>query len=117
MRTALAIPHESSKTTITDDVRAGLTGQYAALLHAQIVRHRIYPEQALRRGEEGVVKLRLVLTRDGALREVKSLSDNPVRLVAASLEAVQAAVPFPPLPAALGSNEETFEVAVVYKIR
>jgi TonB family protein len=94
-----------------------LIGQYAAKLRELIAAHRIYPEQSLRRGEEGSVKLRIVLTSDGGLIDVHALSDAPSRLVTASLQAVRASAPFPPLPPALGASRNAFEVSVVYKIQ
>ena len=96
--------------------RAALAGQYAQRLHALIAAHKIYPPQSLQHGEEGTVTLRIVVAGDGQLLDVRPLAAAPSRLLTASLAAVQASTPLPPLPAALGRARQIFEVAVVYKI-
>ena len=93
-----------------------MLGQYASRLQALIAAHKVYPALSLERGEEGTVLLRVTLAGDGALLNVRSVSDISSRLVGASLQALRASAPFPPLPVALGAASETFDVPLIYKI-
>lgn len=94
------------------DARAAYAGALFRLIDA----NKAYPEQALRRGEEGTVVLRLTIARDGSLLAVESAAPAPRRLVKAALDAVSRAAPFPPLPPPLAADEAVFEVPVVYRL-
>jgi hypothetical protein len=61
--------------------------------------------------------MRLKVAADGTLVDVTSPTEEPRRLVEASMEAARRAVPFPPLPASFQQAEATFEVPVVYKLQ
>ena len=113
---AMIAPHAPTAPTLTTGEREALAGQYAERLHTLIAEHRIYPPQSLLHGEQGTVTLRIVVAGNGQLLDVRPAAAAPSRLVSASLAAVQAAAPLPPLPVALGAARQTFEVAVVYKI-
>jgi len=110
-------PVEESASRVSYAEHEAVMNGYASILHALISEHREYPQQALLRGEEGTVKLRIVLAGNGGLVDVHALSNAPSHLVAASVEAVRASAPFPPLPTLLGSGQQAFEVSLVYRIQ
>ena len=90
---------------------------YARRLLEQLERHKTYPPLSARRGEEGIVTLRLVLARDGTVLSVEPSGDAPHRLVLASLEAVQAAAPFAPVPADFTGASAVFTLPIAYRLR
>lgn len=90
---------------------------YSRALLDRLERHKNYPAASQRRGEEGTITVRLTLAEDGQLVGVTPLSEGPTRLVEASLAAVQAAAPFPPLPAELGSRQAVFTLPITYRLQ
>ncbi len=88
---------------------------YIGALRQAIMRHRAYPSQSMRRGEEGTIIVRIVVTADGALGAVSAPAGGPVRLVEAAIQAVRDAAPFPPPPAALGGR--VVEVPVTFRLQ
>lgn len=89
---------------------------YARQLLERLERHKTYPVLSARRGEEGIVTLRLVLARDGTLVSAEPIGDAPRRLVEASLAAVRAASPFPPVPADF-TGTAAFTLPIAYRLR
>lgn len=91
---------------------------YAKVLLARLDHHKRYPALSLRRGEEGIVTIRLTLSADGTLVTVRPTDDDaPARLVEASLAAVRDAAPFPPLPTGLQGSEAVFTLPMSYRLR
>lgn len=88
---------------------------YASLLHTLVSVHKVYPQQAMRRGEQGVIRLRVTLATDGTLVEVEAENDavSP-RLRAAAIQAVRNAAPFPSVPLATHGRPTTFVVSLNY---
>lgn len=97
--------------------KAGLLATYSRTLVDRLDRHKVYPPLSQRRGEEATITVRLTLSEDGQLIGVVPLGNGPGRLVEASLAAVQAAAPFPPLPAALGMRQAVFTLPIVYRLQ
>ena len=97
----------------TDQVLAN----YARLFLAQLERHKTYPALSLRRGEEGTVTIRITVSADGTIIDAHPQGDGPSRLEAASLEAITAAAPFPPLPSELGASRVVFNLPVTYRLK
>ncbi len=93
------------------------TNRYVTTLFTMIDAKKEYPPQSLQRREQGTVVVKLEIAADGKLVEASSPTEDPKRLVDASLEAVRKAAPFPPLPTSLKQAEAEFQVPVVYKLQ
>lgn len=97
--------------------RAEMMAFYARRLLDRLERHKTYPVLSERRGEEGIVTLRLIVAADGALVAATAIGEAPRRLVDASLAAVQAAAPFPALPRELAAAQAVFDLPIAYRLR
>ncbi len=83
---------------------------------AWLAAHRTYPQQARREGEQGTVVLRLVIARDGTVRDATLLEGSGhADLDLASLAAVRAAR-LPPAPTADAPAELTLRVPIRYAL-
>ena len=101
----------------TGDARA----KYAGNIHRQI-NYRAqshYPRKAAKRGEEGVVPLRLEVGIEGELLSLTVLDESLVsrRLIKAAIKAVERSAPFPSFPPEMGDGSAIFEVKILYKLR
>ena len=100
--------------------RAGATTKYIGDLYQRLNRaaRRDYPWKSIERREEGVVPLRLTVLAGGELEsvEVVDRSQAPERLIDAAVRAVQRSAPFPSFPSEMGSDSETFDVRIIYKL-
>lgn len=101
----------------TGDARA----KYADNIHRQI-NYRAqshYPRKAAKRGEEGVVPLRLEVGIEGELLSLTVLDESLVsrRLIKAAIKAVERSAPFPSFPPEMGDGSAIFEVKILYKLR
>ncbi|MEL7414539.1 MAG: TonB family protein [Pseudomonadota bacterium] len=83
---------------------------------AELIReHKIYPDESRARGEQGEVTIEIVLGPDGSLIErFVARSSGFDALDAASLAAVAAAEPFPPLPEEVAQETVTYSVPLNY---
>jgi protein TonB len=98
------------------EARAELLARYAARVRASVEQHREYPYLARRANLEGTICLRISIGASGGVLGVTptcGASHEP--LLAAALQSVSSAAPFPPLPAALGARL-TLDVPVVFQL-
>ena len=104
-----------------NDGRGDALAAYAGELYKLINRTAVtdYPRQAARRGDQGVVPVRLTVGARGELVAVTVVDEFAASspLVRAAVAAVEKAAPFPAFAAAMDSEAETFEVSIVYKLR
>ncbi|HEX9646425.1 MAG TPA: TonB family protein [Alphaproteobacteria bacterium] len=104
-----------------NDGRGDALAAYAGELYKLINRTAVtdYPRQAARRGDQGVVPVRLTVGARGELVAVTVVDESAASspLVRAAVAAVEKAAPFPAFAAAMDSEAETFEVSIVYKLR
>jgi len=118
---AAPVQQAASPQSVARQVDATLAkealGQYVSRLHVLIAAHKSYPTQALIRGERGTVTLYIALEHDGKLDDVTARSNASSLLVAASIQAVKAAAPFPPFPEELDQQRATFEVPITFKLQ
>ena len=75
-----------------------IINQYVTQIYKLIDGKKRYPRQSLMRREEGVVLLEIVINNSGQLMSVKSIKAKFQRLVDSSVDAVEAAAPFPAFP-------------------
>ncbi|EME69503.1 tonb family protein [Paramagnetospirillum caucaseum] len=93
-------------------------GAYVGILHERIARHRVYPPQAMRRREEGDVRLRILLAGDGSLVDILSLAEASAQLTQAARRAIESAAPFDPPPRGGGGELRlAFDVTVAFRLR
>ena len=110
-------PGKGIETGVASGTSQAEMSRYVTTIFTMIDAKKVYPPQSMKRREEGTVVVKLKIAADGALVDVSSPTEDPARLVNASLEAVRKAAPFPPLPASLKQAEAEFEVPVVYKLQ
>ncbi len=100
---------------------SGSLTQYTTALHTMInvVAQQNYPRQAIRRREEGAVRVRLTVGASGDLLKVDVIDDGgaPRRLVSAALAAVERAAPYPAFVNGMIPEPTVFEVKIAYKLR
>lgn len=104
----------TEKNIGNSDVEATLQGRapeneserYLSELRNQIAEQQTYPLPSKALGEEGSVKVRLTLRRDGALIKIEVFDPSPfARLNDAAIKAASRAAPFKPFP-----SEVSFEL-------
>ena len=117
----LPVEQAAAPASVARQVDAALAqealGRYESRLHVLIAAHKSYPTLALMRGEKGTVTLFIALEHDGKLVNVTARSNASSLLVAASIQAVKAAAPFPPFPEELVEPRATFEVPITFKLQ
>ena len=101
-----------------DGERASAVEDYHARLRAWLERHKRYPRRARRRREQGVVVLRFVADRMGAVLdlEVEGTSGHPL-LDEAALDMVRRAQPLPKMPPAMHESRAEHLLPVRFALR
>ena len=83
----------------------------------KIDRKKYYPRLAKENGEEGTVRIKITLGKTGNLLGYQVLQGTAYsRLKRATQQTVQAAAPFPPLPAGYGKSKLSIEVPVRFRL-
>lgn len=100
------------------DGAADAVADYQARLRAWLERHKRYPRQARRRREQGVVVLRFVADRAGAVLdlEVETSSGHPL-LDDAALDMVRRAQPLPEMPPGMPESRAEHLLPVRFALR
>jgi protein TonB len=115
-----ALPVESvAENTIPSSVphkaAQDLKQMYLAELRAMIERNKVYPLQASRLGQMGIVEVSFTLTVDGHIIDLRISRPCPFqRLNEAALVAVKSLGQFRPIPSELGAKELEVKVPVRY---
>jgi protein TonB len=95
--------------------REGIRNVYIARLREKIEAARFYPDRARRMGQEGRVRVRLVIGADGQIEaDLVEPSSFPI-LNQAAIGALRAIGPLPPLPSELGDRLEV-TIPLVYRL-
>ncbi|GFO59302.1 hypothetical protein GMST_16270 [Geomonas silvestris] len=96
---------------------AARRGSYQGQVKALIEAHKKYPVAARKLGREGRCERRLVLARDGSLKQVETVSScgHPF-LDAAATRAITDVGKFPPLPDEFGAPQESFTVTMSFSL-
>ncbi len=88
---------------------------YQKAIRSKILAAKIYPPNALKRGQEGVICLRFLLSKDGGLKDVKLANASQYPLLnRAAINTIKQASPFQPLPASLKKNELWVKLAISF---
>ncbi|WP_179957594.1 TonB family protein [Exilibacterium tricleocarpae] len=76
-----------------------------------------YPSRAQKRGQEGSVRLSVVIDRQGNVKTVSAVQESRYSLLnREALGAVKRATPFPPMPDEVQGNEFTFSLPIVFRL-
>ncbi|MDR1315365.1 MAG: TonB family protein [Spirochaetales bacterium] len=92
---------------------------YARNIRSRIDKNKEYPYQSRRQEQEGLVRVRFTLTRDGLLAgdPVLAGSCRHSRLNTAALEAVRRAQPYPAFPPQIQEETMNFTIEVVFSLK
>lgn len=94
-----------------------LFDSYQAHVHQKILARKFYPKTALRRREEGRVRVSFSIDRTGKAYAVKvSETSFSHALDLAAIKAIQEASPFETPPEALSASSLNFTVPLVYRL-
>jgi len=90
---------------------------YLAQLKKLIEAHKEYPLAARKSGREGSCQRRFVISRNGSLKGVETLSScGHLFLDEAATRAIRAVGTFPPLPDDFKGDEETFAITMTFNL-
>jgi pilus assembly protein CpaC len=88
---------------------------YIGLVKQKIVKNTYYPPQAKDAGWKGVLKLNILLSADGNIKDISISKTTGFKVLDdAGREAVRRAAPFPALPAQLKLRKLRIEIPIVY---
>ena len=118
----------SHQDFIPDDLARGeaidiSTNEYRYIGYFSSLRKAIelawnYPSQAVRRGQEGVVRLRFAIAADGTASRIKVMQSSGHRVLdVAIVDAIRLASPFSPLPKGIKSKQLTITGSFHYILR
>jgi protein TonB len=102
----------------TDAADPGLLERYRLALIDATKRYRRYPVQAMERGWQGRVEIRMVIGANGTIRDalIKTSSNYQI-LDDQALDMVKRGKPLTPIPAALHGREFTVDVPVIFELQ
>jgi protein TonB len=96
---------------------ASVAERYKRALLQAIHRHKHYPRQARRKGEEGRVQVAFTVERDGTIRDVRVVAGSGAQLLDRAAEAaVKSIGRFQPFPQELGHRSLRFQVPIVFAL-
>ncbi len=94
-----------------------MRAEYGRLVLERISAHKVYPDVARRLGQEGEVRVGFVVASDGTASSVKvQASSGIASLDTAACVAVEAASPFPGVPAELGTDSLALSLLIVFEL-
>jgi len=112
-----AVP-TAATTRAGNDTEPGTLDQYRLALIVAAKRYKRYPVQAMDRGWQGKVEVRLVIGPTGAIQNslVKASSGHEI-LDNQAMDMVKKAKPLAPIPAALRGREFTVDIPVIFDLQ
>lgn len=109
--------HDRESGGSAKPAHAGSAKKYFGGIRAKIERYKSYPEMARRRGIEGRVVVRFVISRNGKANEIKVLeSSSNDSLDQAAIRAVKDASPFGAPPESVAENEVVLKVPIIFTL-
>jgi protein TonB len=101
------------------EARESLFTRYAGIVRQRIDESKEYPYAARRQAQEGFVRVRFTLSRDGRLvgEPVVEKGCRYRALNAAALEAVRRAGPYPAFPGELPEESLSFSLTISFSLR
>ena len=108
---------ETATSPVAQMAAMDLKQMYLAELRAMIERNKVYPVQASRLGQTGVVEVSFTLTADGHIIDSRISRPCPFqRLNEAALVAVNTLGHFRPIPSELGGNPIEVKIPIRYSL-
>ncbi len=90
---------------------------YISQLKRWVYKKLKYPAKSVEREEEGVVRMKVSINRDGALSGVILEQEAEYsRLAKAAIKAVEKSEPFPNFPASIKEDEFSFSLPIVFRL-
>jgi len=94
-----------------------IRSDYSSRVLAAISVHKVYPAQARRLGQEGIVRVRFNVTSDGTVTDVQVEESSGFQsLDNAAVDAVIASSPVPAVPSELGASVLTLSLLIVFDL-
>ena len=91
--------------------------QYLDIIRTRINAHKIYPESARKRMEEGSVLVRFMLTASGQITSIEVIGGaSSETLRGAATDAVMRAAPFPVIPKSIGKDSISIKLTIHFKL-
>jgi TonB family protein len=110
-----ALPRDPEAAESMIHVRGAHIGkEWYAMLHEWWDQHAYYPEQAVRRGEDGTVKIHMHVDRWGHVRLVGLDSSSGSQWLDAGALAVFRGATLPPFPLATPEGEADLDLTIDY---
>ena len=98
----------------TENIR----NSYFANISAMLAQAKRYPKRAVRRKQEGTVKVNLVIDRNGELVSFDITQSSRHRVLDREVERmIQRSAPFPEIPVAIAGNTLSITVPVAFFLR
>jgi protein TonB len=95
----------------------GARADYLQALQVWLERHKVYPQNAIRRRQEGVVMLRFVMDREGRVIRHEISDSSGYRLLDLAVESlIERAQPLPALPPQMAGAELTLVVPINFTL-
>ncbi|MEZ5935168.1 MAG: energy transducer TonB [Alphaproteobacteria bacterium] len=95
----------------------GARADYLQVLQAWLEQHKMYPQNAIRRRQEGVVMLRFVMDRDGRVLHHEISNSSGYRLLDLAVESlIERAQPLPAMPPQMKDTELTLVVPINFTL-
>jgi periplasmic protein TonB len=112
------VPETSGETTARPAADAVTLDQYRLALIGSAGRYKRYPVQAMEKGWQGRVEVRLAIGADGAIRNasVKTSSGYPI-LDDQAMDMVKKATPLTQIPPALRGREFSVDLPVIFDLQ
>ena len=114
----LASATESQASVTSTSADPGLLERYRLALIDAAKRYRRYPVQAMERGWQGRVEIRVVIGTNGTIKDalIKTSSNYQI-LDDQALDMVKRGKPLTSIPAALQGREFTVDVPVIFELQ
>jgi TonB family protein len=93
-----------------------LYADYSSQLRRLVYKNIVYPKRAVKQNREGLVVIKVSLTRDGALTASSIAQSADDMLDEAAMEAIKKGAPFPAVNEALDGVSFDFLIPVVFKL-
>ncbi|WP_226663069.1 energy transducer TonB [Microbulbifer aggregans] len=120
---ALALPLLAASLSVDATSRVSGVKQQSASdqYESTIIRHTLknirYPRRAQTKGQQGEVHLRVNINKSGEVQDIKVLEESSFSsLNREALRSVERANPYPVIPAALGTDNFSVTVPIVFKL-
>jgi len=113
-----AEPQALATSASTDAADAGLLERYRLALIDAAKRYRRYPVQAMERGWQGRVEIRVVIGTNGTIKDALVKTSSNYRILDdQALDMVKRGESLAPIPAALRGREFTVDVPVIFELQ